>query len=264
MNNEIAVTTPNRIAAQIELARTMSTASLLPRQYQQNPGNLMWAIQYAEALDVHPMTAITGIHVIDGKPTASAQLIGGLVRRAGHKLRVTSTDTKAVAQVIRQDDPDFTFEVVWTIEKARTANLTGKSVWKNYPAAMLASRAITEVARLACAEALFGVIYTAEELGSNEVDEHGGYIGVEAITPIPARDWFAEAVALTDVDAVRSLYKEAATHGAAADVLASIAAHGKALAEADVVDAEVVKEPVTPVADEVDPFDDFEPTTAAA
>ena len=180
---------PARVDAQIALAKTMAHSNLLPRQYQQNPANLMWAIQYAEALGVHPMTAVTGIHVIEGKPTASAQLIGGLVRRAGHKLRVTSTDTKAVAQVIRQDDPDFTFTVEWTIDKAKAAGLTGKGVWKSYPAAMLASRAITEVARLACPEALFGVIYTAEELGASSVDEHGAALDAEPIT--------AEVVAAT-------------------------------------------------------------------
>jgi hypothetical protein len=57
------------------------------------------------------MVAVTSIHVIEGKPTASAQLIGGLVRRAGHKLRVTF-DRKtmtATAQIIRADDPAHTW-----------------------------------------------------------------------------------------------------------------------------------------------------------
>ncbi len=157
---------------QIKLAEALAAANLLPDQYRRNPANLLWAIQYAEALGVHPMTAITGINVISGKPTASAQLIGGLVRRAGHKLRVESSDTKAIAKVIRADDPDYTFVVEWTMERARKAGLGGRGPWQSYPAAMLAARAITEVARLACPEALFGIIYTAEELGA-DVDEDG-------------------------------------------------------------------------------------------
>lgn len=152
---------------QIELAKTMAHANLLPRQYQGNPANLVWAIQYAEALGVHPMAAVTGIHVIEGKPSASAQLIGGLVRRAGHKLRVTFDRQKfvAIAQVTRHDDPEFLFESVWSMERAKAAGLANKNVWKQYPDAMLKARAITEVARDACSEALFGVIYTPEELG---------------------------------------------------------------------------------------------------
>ena len=157
----------------LQLARTLADSSMLPAQYRKAPANLLWAIEYAEAIRVPMMTAVTGIHVIEGKPTASADLIAGLVRRAGHKLRVWGDDREAHAQIIRADDPSFDgFHVVWTLERAKAAGLSGKSVWRQYPAAMLRSRAITEVARMACSEALHGVIYTPEELGAS-VDEDG-------------------------------------------------------------------------------------------
>lgn len=176
---------PTQISDQIALAERLATSNLLPDAYRKQPANLIWAIQYAQALGVHPMTAITGISVINGKPTASAQLIGGLVRRAGHKLRVQSTETKAVAEVIRADDPGFTFRVEWTMDRARKAGLGGRGPWQQYPAAMLAARAITEVARMAAPEALFGIIYTAEELGA-DVDPDGEpiVVTVEPVGPI--------------------------------------------------------------------------------
>lgn len=164
----------SNIRGQIELSKQMADSSMLPRAYQKQPANLLWAIQYAESLGVHPMTAVTGIHVIDGKPTASAQLIGGLVRRAGHKLRVTfdRQTMTATAEIVRADDPEFVFKSVWTLDRAKDAGLAGKNVWKQYPDAMLKARAITEVARDAAPESLYGVIYTAEELGA-EVDVTG-------------------------------------------------------------------------------------------
>lgn len=170
---------PSTITDQLALARELSTSNLLPDQYRKQPANLIWAIQYAQALGVHPMTAITGISVINGRPTASAQLIGGLVRRAGHKLRVQTTDTKAVAEIIRADDPEFTFRVEWTMDRARKAGLGGRGPWQQYPAAMLAARAITEVARMAAPECLFGVIYTPEELGA-DVDDDGSVMPGES------------------------------------------------------------------------------------
>lgn len=157
----------------LALAKTLADSSMLPKQYQRQPANLLWAMEYAEAIRVPMMTAVTGIHVIEGKPTASADLIAGLVRRVGHKLRVWGDDREAHAQIIRCDDPQFDgFHVVWTMDRAKSAGLTGKAVWRQYPAAMLRSRAITEVARMACSEALHGVIYTPEELGA-AVDEDG-------------------------------------------------------------------------------------------
>jgi hypothetical protein len=169
---DLAIYQPGALAAQMDYAKAMAASDLLPRQYQGKPANLLWAVSYGQTLGIAPLTAIQSIHVINGKPTASADLIAGLVRRAGHKLRVNGDDKRAVAQIIRADDPDFTFEVVWTIERAQAAKLTGKDTWKNFPAAMLKARAITEVARAACSEILQGTIYTPEELGAN-VDADG-------------------------------------------------------------------------------------------
>jgi hypothetical protein len=168
----------------VALAHELANAQLLPKAYQKNPANLLYAIEYAEALGISPISAVTSIHVIDGKPTASAQLIAGLGRRAGHKVRVAfdPVTKTATAQVIRKDDPEFVFESVWTMARAQGAGLTGKDVWRKYPDAMLKARAITEVARDAFPEALFGVVYTAEELGAVDVDEDGAVLSGSAIT----------------------------------------------------------------------------------
>ena len=72
-------------------------------------------------LGLAPMAAITGVHVIEGKPTASAGLISALVRRAGHKLRVSGDAKRATCQIVRADDPDYTFEVTFTDEGRRSA-----------------------------------------------------------------------------------------------------------------------------------------------
>jgi hypothetical protein len=167
-----AVFQPQVLAAQMDYARALAESNLLPKQYHRQPANLLWAISYGQTLGVDPMTAVQSIHVINGRPTASADLIAGLVRRAGHKLRVTGDDRQAVAQIIRADDPGFTFEVTWTWDRAVAAKLTSKDTWKQFPAAMLKARAVTEVARAACSEILQGTIYTPEELGA-EVDEDG-------------------------------------------------------------------------------------------
>jgi hypothetical protein len=200
MSTEIV---PSNVRAQIELSKQMADSSMLPKAYQKQPANLLWAIQYAESLGVHPMTAVTGIHVIDGKPTASAQLIGGLVRRAGHKLRVTfdRQTMTATAEIVRADDPDFVFKSVWTMDRAKEAGLAGKNVWKQYPDAMLKARAITEVARDAAPESLYGVIYTAEELGAEVSVAGDGEIVVavaDTIEPIITEEQRKEILTLAE------------------------------------------------------------------
>ncbi|MEU2143581.1 hypothetical protein ABZ741_04620 [Streptomyces globisporus] len=163
---------PATLPEKMEYARALAVSGMLPSQYRNQPANLLYALEFASSLGLHPMAAITGVHVIEGKPSASSALISALVRRAGHKLRVTGNDQEATAQIVRADDPEFTFSCTWTWARAEQAGLTRKQVWKNYPAAMLKARAITEVAREACEEALSGMHYTPEELGAN-VNEEG-------------------------------------------------------------------------------------------
>lgn len=166
---------PDSMRAKVMYAEELAKAGILPKSYRGQPGNVLFAIELGYSLGLDPAQALTKIHVIEGTPSASANLISGLVRRAGHRLRVRverENGLAAIAEIVRADDPDFTFVARWDMDRARVAGLAGKDVWKKYPEAMLKARAITEVAREACEEALSGLNYTPEELG-HEVDRFG-------------------------------------------------------------------------------------------
>ena len=173
-------------------AQALAESGLLPTQYRRQPANVLYALEYGATIGIGTMAAITGVHVIEGKPSASAGLISALVRRAGHKLRQRiERDAKGnpigICEIVRCDDPDYTYRSEWTLERATRAKLTGKDVWQKYPEAMLKARAITECARDACEEVLFGLHYTPEELGA-EVAEDGTVV----ITDAPQRPAPAE------------------------------------------------------------------------
>lgn len=166
--------------------------SALPSAFRGNPAALAFAVEYARALDVAPVTAITGIHIIDGKPTASAGLISALIRRAGHRLRVwvegslEDLTLTGIATLTRVDDPDHEYRTTFDLKDAERGELLEfrdgtiyartergrRTQWEKYPRAMVKARALTEVAREAAEDALLGVHYTPEELGA-EVDESG-------------------------------------------------------------------------------------------
>jgi hypothetical protein len=259
------------LPAKLEYARFLSTSGLLPAQYRDRPGNVLYAVEFGEMLGIRPMAAITGVHVIEGKPSASAALISALVRRAGHRLRVTGNDEKAVAEIIRSDDPEFVYRAEWNLDRARTAELLGKGNWKKYPAAMLKARAITEVARDACEEALMGMHYTPEELGA-DVDAEGVPTQVDADwasrpataeergqqqpdqPAADAADWDGDLqrlVAAGDVEALRDMWRQARKvrpgdielHERIAAAARNATPAKDRPATEDVVDADVVDEP---------------------
>lgn len=150
-----------------EYSLMLARSTLINDAYRGQPANLLVAVEYGAALGIPAMQAISSINVIKGKPTLSAELMSALVRRAGHKLRVQefTSPLSVRADLIRKDDPDFTFTAVWDMDKARTAGVLGKtgSGWEKYPNQMLRARAITEVCRQGAADALAGFVYAPED-----------------------------------------------------------------------------------------------------
>ncbi len=243
----MTVATLDNLPDRIRYSEALAAAPLLPPAYRKQPANILLAQEYAAALDLPVMTVIQTVHIIDGKPTASAQLIGALVRRAGHRLRVVGDATHAVAEIVRCDDPEFSFRAEWTLDRARAAGIAGKGTWKAHPGAMLKARAITEVARDACPEALFGVAYTPEEMGA-PVDTDGVPLTL-APAPVPAEqpdagdaaEWEAAVDGAGSVDELRALWKGARhAHALTPELNARIDARLSALA-VDVETGEIVE-----------------------
>lgn len=159
-----------------------------------------------------PMAAMNGIHMVDGKPTLSANLIAGQIKRS----RNYDYD------VIRQEDDVCELEFFAVVGKyseptpgdarrslgrttfdkadAERAGLTGKMNWKKYPRAMYFARALTEGARTYCPDVLGGSpIYTAEELDGDMQEP----VRVDAQPEMVSRD--AEAPAEPDVEEVQAV-----------------------------------------------------------
>lgn len=199
-----------------------------------SPGKILLVAETGAMLGLHPMAALQGIDVIEGKATISPQLMTGLLRAAGHKVRVKSSGTvtggdyKVTVTLIRSDDPDEPFESTWDIDRAVRAGLcsytldpatgrwsvrarsqSGKSLpWENYPETMCKWRAIAEVGREGGDDVLKGISYTPEEMGA-VVSEDGQ---IDTTEPVPSEDWAVSVAAATtkdDLFAIRDRVVEA-------------------------------------------------------
>jgi hypothetical protein len=209
----------NELAADMAYAKVVSSGAMLPAQYRGKPADILIAMGLGRAMGLSPAESLYRIHVIQGRPTASAELIAANVRKAGHILRVKGDETSARAVIIRSDDPDFEFESTWNLDRAKRLGLAGKDGWQKQPGTMMRWRAITEVARLACPEALYGVAYVAEEIDDAPRQS--------APTRVTADDFLPQS--------------QPAEHVVPDDVEPVTAPPGE-----DVQDAEVVDEPVDP------------------
>lgn len=158
----------------IEHAKIVSQSSLIPAEYRGKPADIIWAMDIGDALGVPYTQVMQSMVVARGKMTMSADLMGAIVRRSGHKLRIHEDGNSVTATLIRADDTDYEFTVTWDEKKAREAGLWGnRGPWTQYPRQMLRARAITEVCRQGASDALAGNVYTAEELTSEPQKPQG-------------------------------------------------------------------------------------------
>lgn len=118
----------------------------------------------AQAEGIHPMTAVRDYHIIQGRPSIKAETMLARFLAAGGKVEWHSY-TDALADATFTHPTGGTVRVDWTMERAKTAGLTSKDVWKSYGRAMLRSRVISEGIRTVCPGVVQGV-YSPEELES--------------------------------------------------------------------------------------------------
>jgi hypothetical protein len=115
-----------------------------------------------EAEGMHPMRAVQEYHVIQGRPALKADaMLARFQARGGSVKWVSYTDDKVAGEFTHPQGG--TLLVEWTMARAKTAGLTGKDNWKNYPRAMLRSRCISEGVR-AVAPGVATGMYTVEEV----------------------------------------------------------------------------------------------------
>jgi hypothetical protein len=77
-----------------------------------------------------------------------------------------STEKKCTLEFVRKGEQPVPY--TFTIEDAERANLTKNDVWRQYPKAMLFSRAMSAGARLVMPDVIAGV-YTPEEIADRVV-----------------------------------------------------------------------------------------------
>lgn len=166
---------PFGLAEQMRYAQTVSTAGIVPASYKGKPADILIAMGLGQSMGLSPAESLYRINVIQGKPTASAELVAAQVRKAGHKLRIVKDEqhVSVTATIVRADDPDYPFTVTRDQQWAQRMGLVNKDNYRKQPLTMLTWRAITAVAREACPEALYGVAYTPDEMT------------LDAVTPPP-------------------------------------------------------------------------------
>lgn len=133
----------------------------------------------AQAEGMHPAIAARDYHVIQGRPALKADAMLARFQAAGGKVVWNAYSDQSVSGTFSHPQGGSA-TVEWTLQQAKTAGLTAKDVWRQYPRAMLRARVISEGIRTVYPGVSVGV-YTPEEL--QDFDSKPATRDVEA-TPV--------------------------------------------------------------------------------
>ncbi|RQO66804.1 hypothetical protein DBR40_21885 [Pedobacter sp. KBW01] len=164
MNTELV--TSNRMPFNdiMTMARTFAESGMFTDAKQM--GQAFVKIQAGQEIGIPPFAAMSGIHIIQGKPTIGAGLIASTVKGSGkYDYKVLQMDEK-VCSIDFYQGKEKLGNSTFTIEDARKAQT--KNLDK-FPKNMLFARAISNGVKWYTPDVFAGPVYTPEEMDTIDV-----------------------------------------------------------------------------------------------
>ena len=175
MKNEIQVMPVNDIMI---MAKTFAESGMFTDAKAM--GQAFVKIQAGQEIGIPPFAAMSGIHIIQGKPTLGAGLIASAVKGSGkYDYKVKTMDEKICSIDFFQGTENIG-NSSFTIEEAKKAGT--KNIDK-FPKNMLFARAISNGVKWFCPDVFSGPVYVPEEMQEVTVDVNH----VEVIEPIEVK-----------------------------------------------------------------------------
>jgi len=162
MKNEISVMPVGDIMV---MAKTFAESGMFTDAKAM--GQAFVKIQAGQEIGIPPFAAMSGIHIIQGKPTLGAGLIASAVKGSGkYDYKVLKLDDKNCSIDFLQGgevigNSSFSIE---DAKKAQTKNID------KFPKNMLFARAISNGVKWFCPDVFAGPVYVPEEMPDNTVD----------------------------------------------------------------------------------------------
>lgn len=171
------------LAPAAQLADRIANTEFVPGAMRGKPDVITAAILYGDEIGIGPMQALASIHVVDGRPAPSSELMRAMIFRAGHVMQVKTSTGEVCEMWGRRAGQSEATTITWTIEMARAAGLTDKAVWRKYPRALLLARCSSELARVLFPDVVKGLGHLTDDAVT--VDDFDQWAATVSTEPAP-------------------------------------------------------------------------------
>lgn len=179
-----------------EQAGVLVKTGFLPQAIK-TPEQALAVMLKGRELGVPAMYALSNIAVIQGKPTANAELMLSLVYRDHGKDAIRVAESTNESCTVEWKSWGEVKSYTFTMEDAKRAGLLSNQTWAKYPAAMLRARCVSAVCRMAFPESIGGM-YSPDEMGADVIVTDDGIVEV---APQPSTSSRARATVVSGGDA---------------------------------------------------------------
>lgn len=166
--------------ATMAVAREIAGTQFVPESYRGKPDAVVAAILTGREMGIGPMQALRQIHMIDGRPAFSADLMLAKMRAGGVVIIESSVTDERAHIKARRSDTGEEADIEWTVADAEKAGLLSKKNWRTYKSDMLWARAVGRLARRLGSDLLGGLVYSKEEMEDFDGGGYGGGSGYDA------------------------------------------------------------------------------------
>lgn len=152
----------------LKFSEAFASSTLVPMAYRANQANCMIAISMASRMNSDPLTVMQNLHIIQGKPSFSAQFLVASWNACGRfaPIRYQWTEKRDGCRAISKDleTGEVLIGTQITMAMAKAEGWYGKpgSKWQTMPEQMLMYRAGTFLVRAYAAEIALGIQTTEE------------------------------------------------------------------------------------------------------
>lgn len=167
----------------LRMSQCLATSTVVPREYQNNVGNCMIAIEMASRINTSPMMVMQNLYIVNGRPAWSSQWIIAMInssRRYKTELQFEFGHDQADGGLsCRAWAEDYAGHKVYgpkiSLKMANDEGWTTKngSKWKTMPDVMIQYRAASFFGRMNCPDMIMGIYSQEEVLDMGEIPTDG-------------------------------------------------------------------------------------------
>jgi hypothetical protein len=173
---------PADLPAMMQLANHLAKSGYF--QDARDASQAVVKVMAGAELGIPPIAAMTGIFIVKGRVTLSANLMAAAIRRSGRYGYRVVTLTDAACEIEFTHDGKPIGRSSFTEKDAAKAGLTGGDNWRKYPRNMLYARAMSNGAKWYCPDVFCGPVYSPDEI-EDEPEAPRQPVRVEAVDPAP-------------------------------------------------------------------------------